>query len=191
VATEEKHNIRPEIADRKIPIGDVQPHPENYNSGRVPEIAESLRLNKQYRSIVVQKQTGRIVAGNNTWKAARLLGWTHIAAELLDLSHEEARKILLADNKLARDSEFDERALAELLGSLEDLEGTGWSDEEFVKLVEGLDDDSEDLPEPGDADTDDLENTWGVIITCGTEDEQVEMLQRFTDEGLNVRAIVG
>ena len=48
----------------------------------------------------------------------------------------------------------------------------------------------EEMPPAGDAPTDDLSNRWGVVIECGSEDEQTGLLDELTGRGLNVRAIV-
>jgi hypothetical protein len=50
----------------------------NVRQGDIGAISESLKAHGQYRPIVVDKRTNRILAGNHTWKAAKSLGWTQI-----------------------------------------------------------------------------------------------------------------
>jgi len=59
-----------------VPIDSIRPHPRNPNKGSVEVIRESLRIHGQYRTIVVQRSTGFVLAGNTTWRAAKEEGWT-------------------------------------------------------------------------------------------------------------------
>ena len=45
------------------------------------------------------------------------------------------------------------------------------------------------LPEPGDAEVSHAEPTWGVVVRCGDEAQQTELLERLIAEGLDVRAL--
>jgi ParB-like chromosome segregation protein Spo0J len=138
------------------PIDSVHPHPRNANRGDVEAIRESLRVHGQFRTIVVQKSTGNILAGNSTWAAAKAEGFAEIAAILLDVDDEQAVRILIADNRLAELGEgYDERLLAELLGSLPDLEGTGFEGDELQEMLDRLAEEA--LSGAGDGEGDDVE----------------------------------
>ena len=63
-----------------VDIDSVEAHPKNVRQGDIGAISESLKAHGQYRPIVVDKRTNRILAGNHTWKAAKSLGWTEISA---------------------------------------------------------------------------------------------------------------
>lgn len=185
-----------------IPIDKLRGYPGNPRRGDLPAIKESLANNDQYRSIVVQaddpehpEEGGTVLAGNHVYLGAKDLGWTELRSDMLHVDDERARRIVAVDNRASQLGSMDERLLAELLGELPDLTGTGYDEAEFDKLVRMLDEDAADtgmgpLPEPGDADTDEMPQVWGVIVTCRDEAEQVEMLRRFGEDGLNVRAIV-
>jgi hypothetical protein len=67
--------------------------------GDVGAISESLKAHGQYRPITYQKSTGRILAGNHTWKAAKALGWKEINASAIECDDEQALRILLIDNR--------------------------------------------------------------------------------------------
>jgi ParB-like chromosome segregation protein Spo0J len=183
--------IHPDLESCAVPIDSVQPHPRNVHHGNVPKIARSLDKYGQYKTIVVQKSTGHVCAGNHTWKAAKnLLNWDRIAVVQMDLDDATALKLALMDNRSGADGEDDQQALAALLQEFgDDLDGTGYTPEELTELLDSLDD-SEPMPEPGDAPTDDLQQAWGVIVTCGTEEQQLDLLQKLGDEGLNVRALM-
>lgn len=90
-------------------------------------IAESLRVNGQYKPIVVQEATGLIIAGAHTWKAAKALGWERVAVTLLDVNDAEALEIMLADNRSSDTSYTDPEAATSLLATLDTLEGTGYT----------------------------------------------------------------
>ncbi|MEU4228277.1 DNA modification methylase [Nonomuraea sp. NPDC026600] len=136
------HGIRPEIIGRAVPIDSVTRHPRNYRRGNIPLITDSLRINGQYRPIIVQASTGHICAGNHTWQAAQELGWHLIAADLLDLDDEAALRILAVDNRANDQAENDDQALAAVLRELDassaGLAGTGWNDDVLAELLSGL-----------------------------------------------------
>lgn len=119
-----------------VEIDTLHFHPLNPNIGNVDVIAESLEVNGQYKPVTVQRSTRNIVAGNHRVKAAKLLGWTRIAVNFIDVSDEEALEILLADNKASDESVTDEQAAFNLLATLPSVVGTGYT-------VEDL-----ELPEP-------------------------------------------
>lgn len=131
------------LRTKQIPIDDVTPHPDNVNEGDVGAITESLGFHGQYRAIVVSEVTGHILAGNHTWMAAKALGWDKITAHLLpDLTPEQERRIMLADNQYARLASTDEQGLVQLLTRLTEtpdgLLGTGFDGDDLDAMVAEL-----------------------------------------------------
>ena len=118
-----------------IPIERLKPYEKNPRKGNVRAIAESLAKNKQYRPIVVQKSTRKILAGNHTWQAAKSLGWDKVAAVLIDVDTEQAKRIVLADNRTSDIAEYDDEILAELLASLDEPSGTGYSETDVQAIL--------------------------------------------------------
>ena len=114
--------IRDELTQLQVPIDSVKNHPRNIRQGDVGAISQSLKENGQYRPIVAQKNTGYVLAGNHTLKAAKALGWKTIAATLVDCDDDRALRILLADNKTNDLASYDENALSELLQELASTE---------------------------------------------------------------------
>lgn len=132
-------NIRPEIAHLATPVDQMQPWPGNPRRGDIAGLADRLTEYGQYQPIIVQKSTGYIVVGNNRFEAAtQKLGWTQVAAVFLDLDDVTARKMLAADNRSSDQSTYDDKALAAFLGSLPDLEGTGWSFDDYDDLLASI-----------------------------------------------------
>jgi ParB-like chromosome segregation protein Spo0J len=115
----------------QIPIGSVRPHPENPRRGNIAAIAESLRINGQFKPILIHRPTGHIIAGTHTWKAAKRLGWKTIAAVFSDVDAPTAKRILLADNRAADGGWTDEAAAFDILATLPDLDGTGYTLEDM------------------------------------------------------------
>lgn len=126
------------ISAETIPIDSVVSYPGNARQGDVGAIAESLRVNGQYRPIVVNRPTGEILVGNHTWKAATLLGWSEISATFVDVDPDEARRIVLVDNRTTDIATYDSDALGALLRSVStDLSGTGFDGDDLDDLLAG------------------------------------------------------
>lgn len=153
-----------------LPPSDLNTFHANPRRGNVPAIAESLATNGQFRPIVVNKgtHTGRpneVLAGNHTLMAARLLEEQGRGLEggldcyLVDVTDQEAERIVLADNRTADLGSYDNADLVELLQSLDgDLTGTGYAAEDLELLQElvadapSLDDLEDEFGEPEDDD---------------------------------------
>lgn len=125
--------------DPAIPIADICEHPENYNRGEEGIIGRSLDTHGFYGAILVQRGTGRILAGNNRYRVARKKGAPSLPGFWLDVDDDQAREILAMDNKSSRESTFDNEALLGLLRAAQDsprgLEGTGFEESEIDALV--------------------------------------------------------
>ncbi|REE61400.1 ParB-like nuclease family protein [Streptomyces sp. 3212.3] len=187
------------LASLAVPVEDLAPYFQNPRTGDVGAIAESLRVNGQYKAIVVNRgtYTGRpneILAGNHTWTAAKELGWEQIAATFVDVSDEDAARIVIVDNRTSDLAGYDSTMLASILADLPDLEGTGYDQDALDEL---LDDDS--LPDrltlpsdgQGTGETAQVEYLqWGYMQWSTTRvritAEEVEALngiyQQFVDE---------
>lgn len=179
------------LAALAVPVDDLAPYHRNPRTGDLGAIAESLRVNGQYKAIVVNRgtHTGRpneILAGNHTWTAARELGWEQIAATFVDVDEDTAARIVIVDNRTSDLAGYDTQLLADILADLPDLEGTGYDQEALDSL---LDDDS--LPEPialpsdgqGTGETAQVEYLqWGYLQWSSTRvritAEEVETLNR-------------
>jgi hypothetical protein len=105
-----------------------------------------------------------------------------VEVEVLDVSEEEAKTLLLSIDPLA--------ALAETQEQLRDrlLELTPTDSAElraaWQAAAEGL---LEEKPQRG---FDDIPEQFLLLVTCRDEKHQVELLQRFKGEGIQVKALV-
>jgi ParB-like chromosome segregation protein Spo0J len=131
--------IHESLKESIIDINSIKPHPKNARQGDVGMIATSLELNGQYRPIIIQESTGFIIAGNHTWKAAKSLGWTEIAATKLSVDEDQSFRILLADNKANDLASYDDSDLLNLLIEMNEsdrgLEGTLFSNDDIDDLM--------------------------------------------------------
>jgi len=142
------------LGNQKIPLDELELFPGNANIGNIPMISESLAANGQYRSLIVRKIDKRyvVLAGNHTKLAmvehgagqceyergrsddeepCMLCGedeWEGAPrCEVFECTDEEATKINVADNRIPEFSKRDDQALADLLMSIEDLTGSGYT----------------------------------------------------------------
>lgn len=138
----ENHQINAALLYYITPIDAPLVHPRNARIGDVAGIRESLERFGQVRPILVQESSAYIVAGNHTFKAAKELGWTHIAAVGVKLPDEEALSYMIADNRLADRGSYDDEVLAASLQQLMlagKLAGTGYSPDEVDDLLSAMD----------------------------------------------------
>lgn len=132
-----------ELQVERVPVGDLIPYPGNARHGDIGAICQSLQAHGQYRPLVVQASTSYVIAGNHTLAAAVQLGWTEIAITRLDVDDEQAKRILLVDNRTQDLATNDDSALAALLEELaatdEGLDGTGFDGDDLDDLLADLD----------------------------------------------------
>jgi len=138
----------------KVRLNDLVPYPQNPRRGDIQAIAESLAYHGQFKPIVVNKNNNQILAGNHTYKAAKRLGWKQVSVVYVDVEPEEARKIMLADNRLNDLANYNEPMLKAVLESFEgNLEGTGFTEADIASLDRQIEkggelfDSSSDSPE--------------------------------------------
>lgn len=172
-----------------VPLAELERFPGNARKHATKELRESVRLG-QYKSLLVcRRPDGRlvIVAGNGTADAMEAEKMTHAQVEVWNYTDAEARRVNVADNHLSDLGSDDQEALGALLEQFDgDYEGLGYTDQEIAKILG-----REPMPDPGDADTDGQDSQrWGLIVECGSEEEQVELLDELIGKGLNVRAIM-
>ncbi len=137
------------LAIRRVPIDSVHLDPSNartHDQRNLETIQASLARFGQVEPLVVQQGSGRIIGGNGRLVAMKALGWTDVDVVEIDLTSIDATALAIALNRTSDLSGFDDRVLAELLGTLrvEDaLEGVGFSDLEIDDLLATLDDGSQ------------------------------------------------
>lgn len=131
-----------------VKIDDLNVDPANvrlHDERNLDSIRASLEKFGQRQPIVVQKQGMIVRAGNGRVIAAKAMGWTEMAAVVVDESDVEATAYAIADNRTAELAEWDEAGLAQLLESLPDdlANVAGFTDEDMAELLESLQDGAE------------------------------------------------
>jgi hypothetical protein len=142
------------------------------NDHAVQTVADSIRR-FGFGSPILARAADRVVIGGHTrLKAAQKLGLDKVPVRFLDLDPAEAAALALADNKLGELAEWDDEAVAEILGELEQqgtpIDGLGWDDDELKALLgDGIEaappsDDAPEVDEEGEPDS-----TAGTLYQLG------------------------
>lgn len=173
-----------------VPTDSLTPYEKNARRGDVDALCESLQVNGQYRPLVVRFETREILAGNHTWMAVKRLGWDKVAISWLHgLDDEQAKRIVLADNRYSDLATYDNEALASLLGSLQGFEGTGYDQNALDDLLTVLEaskpakslTDVDDVPELPDEPQSRLGDVWSLgkhRLLVGSATESLEALMQ-------------
>lgn len=126
----------------RFPLDQAKPHPENPRQGDVGAIYESIQHHGFYGTLIIQRSTGYILAGNHRFLAAEQHGATDLPALVLDVDDDEARRILLVDNRTNDLAAYDDSGLAALLQQLVTetgtLAGTGFDGDDLDQLLADL-----------------------------------------------------
>lgn len=113
-------------------------HPDNPRVGNIDLIVESIRRNGWYGTVVAQRSTRNVLAGNHRLMAAREVGIEEVPVYWVDVDDATATRILLADNRTADVATYDTQSLVSLLSAVRDddnLLGTGWDDDDIADLL--------------------------------------------------------
>ncbi|AEW92954.1 MULTISPECIES: ParB/RepB/Spo0J family partition protein [Streptomycetaceae] len=152
------------VTTRDVPLDELMLFPGNAKRGDVEAIRQSLRRNGQYRSLIVREiPSGPLIvlAGNHTLQALAAEGAQTARCEIVRCDDAEARRINLADNRLAELGTYDNDALAELLSYLDgDYTGTGYTETDVEMLITPPPDLDALAAEFGEPEDDDL---WPVL----------------------------
>lgn len=185
------------LGRQDLALSQLQPFPDNARQHDDEFLLALVKRFGQTRSIVVRplkpkrgstpdQDPYQIIAGHGIVHALGQAGFDSARADIIECDDDEALRLNLSDNRSQERGWDDPELLDVQLSKLDgDYDMTGWTEADHL-LLRG----EEDMPEPGDAPQDDLLQRWGVIVECGTEDDQVKLLGELADRGLNVRAIV-
>jgi hypothetical protein len=109
-----------------------------------------------------------------------------VTVELVDVTADEARKLLLTIDPLAGCAETDPEMAAELARMV------ATDDEYLQKLWDSLSDSQtiDDLLPKDESPAPVVKEQFLILVTCTDETEQCELLQRFQQEGLTCKALL-
>lgn len=132
-------SINPALRPFVVPISSLHEDPKNarrHGQKNLDAIVRSLSEVGQQKPIVVDA-SGKIIAGNGTFRAATSMGWTDIAAVQFDGDGRKAKQFALADNRTAELAEWDFAVLADGVRDLDDpADAIGWESHELEPLLE-------------------------------------------------------
>lgn len=145
--TDKVHNIAEPLIEYAVPIDSLNLDPNNareHGEHDLGELCKMLTRFSQVQPIVVRKDTMTVSAGNGRLLAAKKLGWTHIAAVVVDQSEADAMAYAIADNRSAELSRWNYPRLGEQLQQLRDankelLEFIGYTEKQGAEIIAMLD----------------------------------------------------
>lgn len=157
-----------------VKVEELLRHPDNPRLGDIDVIADSIRRNGWYGTIVAQRSTGFVLAGNHRLQAAERVGIESVPVYWVDVDDATATRILLADNKSSDNAIYDDEQLVDLLTTAshnDDLLGTGWDAEELEALLDMFSDkEDHDVDDtPFDVLSPDTMETEYCCPSCGYE----------------------
>jgi DNA modification methylase len=127
----------------QVATTDLLPHPNNPRNGDVPSIVKSIETNGWFGTIVAQRSTGHVLAGNHRLLAAKEIGIEQVPVYWADVDDDTARRILLTDNRTSDLATYDDMALAEILSGVADTDigliGTGYDVDDLADILAQLD----------------------------------------------------
>jgi hypothetical protein len=169
---------------RRLPAAELLPNPRNWRThpARQREAMQAVLTEIGYADALLARETadGRLMLIDGHLRA-ETTPETVVPVLVLDVTEKEADALLATLDPLAGLAESDSDKLSMLLADVRTerpaLRGM------LADLTK------KQAPPPGSA-AEELRNRFDIIITCADELEQVELLERLTDEGFECRALV-
>ena len=168
-----------------MPVADIRPDTNNartHDKQNVAAIAASLKRFGQLKPIVVNKHGNEIEAGNGTYLAAKQLGWTHLAAVVVEHDAARASGYKIADNRTAEMAGWDFEVLDSLLREIE-ASDRGLYDDLLLDELRT----KELTEEPAEAK--DTPDVYQVLVDCPNERQQNKLLKRLQNEGFSCKLV--
>lgn len=106
---------------------------KTFDAKKLAELADSIKSHGLIQPVTVRPVAAgfQIVAGERRFRAAALLGWQEIEANIVDLTDEETAAVMLAENVARQDLDPIEEAAA----YQERVDKFGWSISDVAKKV--------------------------------------------------------
>lgn len=159
-----------------VQVGLLTPHPENprKNDEAVELIANSIRKFGFFNPVTVnirEPLKNTIVCGHTRYKAARSIGMKNVPVIYVDLSEEDHKLLMIADNKLGEKAQWNFDQLSELLIDLreqgKDLDVLGFEYHELDDLLTDLNVDPFESAEPWQFEPIEIESDLNFTLLKG------------------------
>lgn len=156
-----------------------------HSDAQVAQLVASLREFGFTNPILIDSKNG-IIAGHGRLKAAQELGYETVPTiELGELTEEQRRAYIIADNKLALNAGWDYELLSFELQDLQDagfdVGLTGFSDDEIKAMNATEEEIDEDFKEPSD------ESRNTLLIECSGERELETLYEEMQKRGFQCK----
>ena len=161
----------------QVQVGKLIPYANNartHSEAQVAQIAASIREFGFNNPILIDEQS-TIIAGHGRVLAAQALELKEVPCiRLTHLTPNQRKAYVIADNKLALNSGWDEELLKLELEGMTDIEqiATGFSPEELNLLFHGW---QSDIDRMDNIDAKDTTAKEKIVITC--DSDEIEMLR--------------
>jgi hypothetical protein len=175
------------VGHLRVRAGDLVPHPHNYRQHPKQQrqaLAASLQEVGFARSLVgVRLADGRVQLIDGHLRAEQEPD-LEVVVELLDLTPAEADQLLMTLDPLSRLAGVNSTALEELMSNTE-------TDSQALQAL--WDETAADSNKPEstvDEPHEGIAEQWLVLVTCESEQQQIELLERFEMEGLLCKPLI-
>jgi ParB-like chromosome segregation protein Spo0J len=173
-----------------VPVEKLIPYARNsrtHSDAQVAQIAASIKEFGFTNPVLIDEADG-IIAGHGRLLAARKLGMAEVPCLRLGyLSEIQKRAYIIADNKLALNSGWDDELLKLELHALDEadygLDMTGFGADELTKIMFG------ELIEPEEPAEQSVPSAFEVSVSCDSEAEQERVYEMLTKQGLKCRVL--
>lgn len=178
-------HIRDRVRElRRVPAADLLPNPRNWrlHPDRQRQALQAVLSEIGYADALLAREMadGRLMLIDGHLRA-ETTPQTIVPVLVLDVTESEADKLLALLDPLTGLAEADAAKLSELLADVRPEN----------PAVRGMLDKLTRLSSrPAGTDATELAARYEIIITCDDEPQQVELLQRLSEEGLTCRALV-
>lgn len=176
-------NTHGKLAVNYLPTGDLIPYARNartHSDAQVNQICESIRQFGFCNPVLID-DGGGIIAGHGRVLAAKKLGLKKIPTITLSgLSESQRRAYILADNKIAENSGWDEELLKQ---ELEDLAS------DFGAVPGFGDIDVSDIPDEPIDFSKSISARLAVVVEVDGEAQQKKVYEKLTKEGHKCRLL--
>ena len=167
-------------------INDLIPYVNNtrtHSEEQINQIASSIKEFGFTNPVLIDKNDG-LIAGHGRVMGAKKLGLKEVPTITLDnLTEAQKKAYIIADNKIALNSGWDEELLKIELQQLQEM------DFDFSNLGFDFEFDTEEISEENEINLKDEEykEKFSIIIDCDSELHQEEIFYNLTNQGLKCR----
>lgn len=179
-------SIRDRVRElRRVPAAELLANPKNWRTHPPRQRAALAELLAEigYADALLARETadGRLMLIDGHLRA-ETTPESIVPVLVLDLADDEADMLLATLDPLAAQAQADSHKLSELMNGLH-LEGAALR--EMLSELVPTQASAESASEPAS-----LTLQYNILITCEDEQQQVELLDRFSAEGLSCRALI-